>query len=101
MHNLYQTAPPWSGTCLTFLSQGQPASEQTRSSQGLGLEGLMDGWGGGAVLPTDGSEQGGAGLVVEGDDDAGRGQVRTVHQQGAPGEGKAGAQVRPLGAKQI
>lgn len=42
------------------------------------------------VLPADGSEQGGAGLVVEGDDDAGGGEVRAVHQHGTSGEGKAG-----------
>lgn len=41
------------------------------------------------VLPADGSEQGGAGLVVEGDDDAGRGEVSAVDQQGASGGGKA------------
>ena len=35
------------------------------------------------VLPADGSEQSGACLVVEGDDDAGGRKVRAVHQQRA------------------
>lgn len=39
-----------------------------------------------AALPADGPEQGGAGLVVEGDDDAGGRQVPAVHQQRASGE---------------
>lgn len=37
------------------------------------------------ALPADGPEQGGAGLVVEGDDDAGGRQVPAVHQQRASG----------------
>lgn len=37
---------------------------------------------------------------MEGDDDAGGREVPAVHQQGASGEGKAGDNVRPLGAKQ-
>lgn len=50
-----------------------------------------------AVSPADGSEQGGAGLVVEGDDDAGGREVHAVHQQGASGEGKAGGHIRSWG----
>lgn len=54
-----------------------------------------------AVSPADGSEQGGAGLVVEGDDDAGGREVRAVHQQGASGEGKAGGHIRPWGRSRV
>lgn len=43
-----------------------------------------------AGSPADGPEQGGAGLVVEGDDDAGGREVLAVHEQGASGEAKAG-----------
>lgn len=42
------------------------------------------------VLPADGPEQRGAGLVVEGDDDAGGREVPAVHQQGAPGKKRRG-----------
>lgn len=40
------------------------------------------------VLPADGSEQSGACLVVEGDDDAGGRKVRAVHQQRTSGKQK-------------
>lgn len=40
------------------------------------------------VLPADGSEQSGACLIVEGDDDAGGRKVRAVHQQRASGKQK-------------
>lgn len=55
--------------------------------QVLGPVGLTDGK---AVLPADGSEQGGAGLVVEGDDDAGGREICAVHQCCASGEGSTG-----------
>lgn len=38
------------------------------------------------VLPADGSEQSGACLVVESDDDAGGRKVRAVHQQRTSGK---------------
>ena len=60
------------------LTEGRPGGRQT-----------------GRLLPADGSEQSGAGLVVEGDDDAGGREVCTVHQQGASGEGKTAGQEGP------
>jgi len=52
-------------------------------------------WWAGARLtssPFDGAEQSGASLVVEGDDDAGGGQVGVVGQRGTPAEGRAHGQ---------
>lgn len=37
------------------------------------------------VLPPDGAQQGGSGLVVEGDDDRGWRKIRVVVKSGAPG----------------
>lgn len=54
----------------------------------------------GAALPADGSEQGGAGLVVEGDDDAGGREIFAIHQQCAPRKERCETHVRPSGAEQ-
>lgn len=40
-------------------------------------------------LPLHRAQQGGAGLIVEGDDDASGWKVRAIHQQRASREGKA------------
>lgn len=76
----------WHLEMPNILITGLVLSEQTHPPQVQGPGRHQ----GGRLLPADGPEQCGAGLIVEGDDDAGGGQVLAVHQQGASGEAKTG-----------
>lgn len=97
MHVECPTVPCRSLETLIFSSQGWSPHKQTHQVPALEADQP------GRLLPADGPEQGGAGFVVEGDDDAGGREVPAIHQQGASGEGKTGdkedrwGQSRPQG----